>query len=172
MSVMVLHSDCPNLFRTGQPLRKACGEVVGVEIMRHCYRRDSKESLIMLDGLLEVGVGLNILQVPNMVTQERFVILRQADRILLRCSASEDLRTVSLQGEWGRGISTRSAQRPHTTLDEDNAVVTPVQDLPIVLDKEISDVPETNAGLLVLDGDGLLTSVATGHYERTRVGCQ
>jgi hypothetical protein len=79
VSMVVLNA---NLYRTVQPCCVPARSVVWMKVMSNHCRLNVEEELELLDGIYERVERLIILEVADVLTQERRVILAQTESVL------------------------------------------------------------------------------------------
>src|SRR5579871_2954175 len=88
MGMMVLDADLLESFELQRQFR---AEVAGVQIVRDYSRRDAEEPLHMLQGFPEENQSFQILQIADVLAQNRVVVFSKAERVLQLASAGQNL---------------------------------------------------------------------------------
>ena len=163
--VMVLHGNELDAF---ERLREACGEIVGMQVVRNDARRDTDEVLQLLDARLERAQGLERLEVTDVRPEERAMSRSDADGVLeLRADGEHRLGKAVLQLHSSGGIPAGAAEHRRDPGDHaHDRVVRARLDPAVVHQEDVGDLAETLEGLVVVDGHRLVGRVAGGHHQR------
>jgi hypothetical protein len=159
--VVMLHADQVDADEFHRVLG---GEIFRVQIVRHHLRLDVEQFGEMLDAGGERAQRLVVLQIPDVLRQERVVLLQQAECVLQFGSAGQH-RTVGppCQAHGLRHVTTRPpdhARRP------DHRVVGTDVDRAIVGEERVRDVLEPFERVVVLVRDRLVRDVPAREHDR------
>lgn len=136
-----------------------------MQVVGHDLRLDIKQPLEVFHACGKRTERLVVLQVPDVVAEERPFPFPQTEGVLQVAAASEDRpaeRWVHQEGL--RGIPSRPPEKDLASkYHPDDRIVAAGMDRAIMSEEVIGDRPKTRAGLAIFIGDGLLREIPAGH---------
>ena len=155
----------------GEPARlgPAGGSIVGVQVVGDRQRRPVEQALQLADGLLEPAEGGEVVEVAQVLRDDRLAAFGQADGDLhLGADRQHGGPTHGQLDRLGRvpAAPAQRARRPRH--DAHDRVVHPGVDGPIVEQEAVGQRTQPLERVGVLAGDRLLAAVAAGHHLQGR----
>ena len=180
VGVVVLDLDERRPVGLGALARPLRAQILGVEVAGEDVGVQAEQGAVAVERLEPGGERLGVLEVADMLRDERLVGAGHAERRLLLGAAGEhagQLAPLGLRGEGQargrRGDAARAAHRlrlrPHHA---HHGVVVARPDGPVVAEPGVRDVDEARHRDLVVADDGLVGEVAARHDERHAGGAQ
>ena len=167
VGVMMLHRDRRQIERGGE----RGGQVAGVKIMHHHFGCDSEQRQERVDHFVERLKGRHVLQIAEMRRKERLSSARDAHRVLQPGADGQYARSSRCQPDRpGRKATGPAYEHGATVRDSEHRVVCSAKYGPIVGEERIGDGPEPGVGIVIVDRDRFLGSIAAGEHERRRKG--
>ena len=114
-------------------------EIVGMQVVGDDRRSNFQNSLEMLDGLVEEAVTLRVLQISNVLAQERVFALGQANRVLKLASHRQHRRLFVFQENRHGDKSARTSHLARYTAGNPyNRIIAAQQNLAIMHQEVVS----------------------------------
>ena len=129
---------------------------------------DGEQLLVKRDILLEGSEGVVMIEVAQVMAEERMPAAAQGERRLeLTADGQDRPRALERQFDRLRRVAARPPQRQFLSVDDPrHRIVAADVDRPIVSQKQIGDAGQPGDGVVILVGDRLVGTVAAGHDER------
>lgn len=163
--VVMLDADVLDAFELERVLR---GQVLGMQIVRDDGRGDVEQLPPMPDAL---GVGLErlvVLEVADVMRDERVVVFRQAEGVFQLGAAAQHVPwEFSVERDGFGRVPARPSLQLHAPADgPDHGVVGAGVDGAVVDEEGVGDVLEAAERVLVAVDDGLVGDVRAGQHDR------
>ena len=144
------------------------GQVLRVQVMRDQLGGDPEQPPEVPDALGERPQRLVVLQVTDVVREERPVLAAQAERVLqLGAAGQHRAGEAAADGQRLGHVAAGAAQHGHPAAQRpDHRVVGPDMDGPVVAEEGVRDAAEPAERVVVGVGDRLVGHVAAGQHER------
>ena len=161
--VVMLHG---HLLRLRQRQRVLGREVLGVQVIRHHLGVETEQPPVHLHAVLVMLQRLQVLQVADVLAEERVALAREAEGVLELGARGDTCGSGRGKATGERGVAPGPADQPRPPpVRLSHGVVVPDRDLPVVDQVRVGDGRESSDLLPTLD-DGLLGQVAAGHDQR------
>ena len=164
--VMMLHGDQREISLGGPLYGPRCRQIAGMQIVYHGFGLD-------LEGLHQVSQRLaekieagEVFEVAQMLALVNKTAARQSKDVLQMPAHGQQRRRIKWQPHGERHKSAGAADQLRRTIDQRHyGVVAALQNLAVVHQKCVGDVPEPREGFVIVDRDGLFAEVGAGHHE-------
>src|SRR5208337_1959450 len=117
-------------------------------------------------GLFKKTIAFQILQIANVLTEESLRAAYNANRVFqFSTNRQEGLRfALQRHGHGDKSAGAAQLLRLAGGVAHNGIVATP-QDVAVVHEERVGHAAQALYGLIIVDGDGFLAEVATGHHK-------
>ena len=152
----------------------ARAEEVRMQVVRDPFRRDLEHRRQVLDRLDERRAGRRVVEIADVLRDERLVAARHADRILEIAAERDDRRPRSWQLDRARRVAAGAAHELEAAgraigARTQHAVVAARDDRTVVHEQRVGDARKTPDGFVVVDHQRLAAGIGAGHHEHELV---
>src|ERR1700678_1781730 len=161
--MMMLHANLPLNIRSKRHLGT---HIAWMQIIRSHARFYAKHVLHVFECLFKKAHRLVVLQVANMLAENRIPILRQAESVLQLTAERENLfhRYLQIDRLWHKPA--RAPENPLPTLKSANdRIINSRRNVPVMQQKPICNTIEPRQRLRIRNHDRLLAKIAARHHQ-------
>ena len=139
-----------------------------MQVVGHRGGRHAKELLEVRECLFEEAQRLVILQVADVLAEDRVTALGKAEGVLQFAADGQQFGNGTPPGRAScGGVAARSPQQPLAAFEyPHHRVVRPHIDVAIVGEQRIGDPADALSRLAIVDHDGLFAEIAARHHQR------
>ncbi len=161
---MMLHRDLREIESARRILR---GQILRMQVVRDAFGINAEETAHVLDGPFEHLHGFEILEVPDMLAEDRVMLARETERVLQFAAAREDLLDGRGEIDRMRRVSARAPDHAVAAFERaHDRVIRWHVDAPVVREEVLGESVQPRRDLFVAACDWLLGQVAGGHDQR------